>query len=152
MTQLIDKIYETGEWHQRFYCSYNDSLKEEAKSYKMQRLAHTVDMVARILRRKTEREIVLGEGQFRRGKWTRNAIGMLRISEETLEIDEWLCACFVDGQKAFDHIKWTKCLQMLKETGTDWCEIRLIRKFYMDQCVKVWLDQKETRSVKNGRS
>jgi hypothetical protein len=48
---------------------------------------------------------VLAEDQFgfRRGKGTRNAIGMLRIiSERTLETDEELFVCFVDWQKAFD--------------------------------------------------
>jgi hypothetical protein len=40
---------------------------------------------------------------FRRGKGTRDAIGMLRIiSEQTLDIDEELCACFIDWQKTFD--------------------------------------------------
>jgi hypothetical protein len=50
-------------------------------------------------------EDVLGEDQFgfRRGKGTRNAIGMLKIiSEQTLEIDVELCVCFIDWQKAFD--------------------------------------------------
>jgi hypothetical protein len=51
--------------------------------------AHTATIIERILRRKIERNIeeVLGEGQFgfRRGKGTRDAIGMLKIiSERTL--------------------------------------------------------------------
>ena len=31
-----------------------------------------------------------------RGKGTTDAIGMLRISEQTLEIDAELCVCFID--------------------------------------------------------
>jgi hypothetical protein len=59
------------------------------------------------LRRRFEKKIedALGEDQFgvRRGKGTRDAIGMLRIiSERTVEIDEELCVCFIDWQKAFD--------------------------------------------------
>ena len=46
-------------------------------------IAHTTKIVAKILRRRMEKkiEVVLGEDQFgfRRGKGTRNAIGMLRI-------------------------------------------------------------------------
>jgi hypothetical protein len=44
-------------------------------------------------------EDVLGEDQFgfRKGKGTRDAIGMLRIiSEQTLKLDEELSICFVD--------------------------------------------------------
>jgi len=34
---------------------------------------------------------------------------MLRIiSEQTLEIDAELCVCFIDWQKAFDRVNWTK--------------------------------------------
>ena len=43
---------------------------------------------------------------FRRGKGTRDAIGMMGIiAERTLEIDEELCICFIDWQKAFDRVK-----------------------------------------------
>jgi hypothetical protein len=49
-------------------------------------ISHTEKIVARILRRRSERKIedVLGEDQFgfRRGKGTRDAIGMLRIISE----------------------------------------------------------------------
>ena len=79
--------------------SYNDCLKEEATSCKMKPqaakcndhrtislIAHTAKIVAKILRRRIEKKIedVLGEDQFgfRRGKGTRDAIGMLRIISE----------------------------------------------------------------------
>jgi retron-type reverse transcriptase len=65
---------------------------------------------------------VLGEDQFgfRRGKRTTNAIGMLRIiSEQTLELDDEISVCFIDWQKAFDRVNWTKLMQILKETGID---------------------------------
>jgi hypothetical protein len=119
-------------------------------------IAHTAKIVARILRRSIERKIedVLGEDQFgfRRGKGTRDAIGMLRIMlEQTLDIDEELCACCLDWQKAFDHVNWTKLMQILKGTGINWRERRLISKLYMDLSVKLKLDQGETRCMKNGR-
>ena len=77
---------------------------------------------------------------------------MMRIiSERTLEIDEELCISFIDWQKAFDRIKWTKLMQVLKRTGVDWRERRLISKLYMDQRVKIRLDRGEARSVQIGR-
>jgi hypothetical protein len=68
-----------------------------------------------------------------------------------LVIDEELCACFIDWQKAFDRVNWTKLKQILKEIGIDWHERRLISKLYMEQSVRIRLDQRETRSVKIGR-
>jgi len=77
---------------------------------------------------------------------------MLRIiSEQTLEIDEELSVYFIDWQKAFDRVNWTKLMQILKETGIDWRERRLISNLYMAQCVKVRLNRGEKRSVKIGR-
>jgi hypothetical protein len=50
---------------------------------------------------------------------------MLRIiSERDLDIDEELCACFIDWQKAFDRVNWTKLMQILKGIGIDWRERR----------------------------
>ena len=90
-------------------------------------IAHTAKIIAKILRRRIQRKIedVLGEDQFafRRGKGTRDAIGMMRIiAERTMEVDEELCICFVDWQKEFDRVNWTKLMQILKRTGIDWRE------------------------------
>ena len=84
-----------------------------------------VYIVAKILRRKIVWKIedVPGEDQFgfRRGKGTRVAIGMMRIiAERTLGIDIELCVCFIDWQKAFDRVNWTKLMQILKRIGIDW--------------------------------
>jgi len=46
---------------------------------------------------------------------------MLRIiSERILEIDEELCVCFIDWQKAFDQVNWTKLMQIIKGNDIDW--------------------------------
>jgi hypothetical protein len=42
-------------------------------------------------------------------------------------------------------------MQFLKETGINWLEKRWMSRLYMDQSVKLKLDQGETRSMKTGR-
>jgi hypothetical protein len=103
-------------------------------------------MVVRILRIRIERktEDVLGENQcgFRRGKGTTDAIRILRIiSEQTSDMDEELCACFMDWKKAFDCLNWTILMLILKGTGIEWRERRLISKLYMDESAKVQVGQ-----------
>jgi hypothetical protein len=133
------------EMAQGLHRSYNNCLNWKTQATKcsdhrtISHIARTAKIVTKVLRIKTERKIedVLGEDQFgfRRGKETRNAIGMLRIiSEQTLEIDEELSVCFIEWQKAFDRVNWT-----LKETGIDWHERRSISNLYMAQSVKVRL-------------
>jgi len=103
MKILINTIYETGEWPKDFTEVTMIALKKKPQATKcsdhrtISLIAHTTKIVAKSLRRRIEKKIddVLGENQFgfRRGKGTRDAIGMLRIiSERTSEIDEKLFA------------------------------------------------------------
>ena len=144
LTTLINTIHETGEWPNDFTEVTMIALKKNPQATKcsdhrtISLIAHTAKIIAKIFRRRIERKIehVLGEDQFgfERGKGTRDAIGMMRIiAERTVEMDEELCVCFVDWQKAFDRVNWTKLMQILKRTGIDWRERRLISKLYMDQ-------------------
>jgi len=107
MTKLIDTNYETEEWPKDFMEVTMIALKKKPQATKcndhrtISLIALTAKIVTKILRRRIEEKIeeVIGEDQFRfrRGKGTRNAIGMLRIiSERTLEIDEDLYVCFID--------------------------------------------------------
>jgi len=130
LTKLSNTIYNTGEWPQGFTEVTMIALKKNAKATKcsdyrtISLIAHTAKIIAKILRGRIEKNIegVLGEEQFgfRRGKGTRDAIGMMRITaERTLKIDEELCVCFIDWQKVFDRVNWTKLMQILKKIGID---------------------------------
>jgi len=151
ITKLINTKYETGEWPKDFTEVTMIALKKKPQATKccghhtISLIAHTAKIVPKIFRRRIERKTVdvLGEEQFgfRRGKGTRDAIGMLRIiSERTLEIDAELYVCYIDWQNGFDRVNWTKLMQILKGTGIEWHERRLISNFYMAQSVKVGLN------------
>ena len=49
--------------------------------------------------------------------------------------------CFIDWQNAFERVKWNKIMQILEITGIDWRERKFISELYMDQSIKVRLDQ-----------
>jgi hypothetical protein len=95
LTQLISNIYERGEWPKDFTEVTMIALKKEPKARKctdhrtVSLIAHAAKVVESVIRRSEKKiEDVLGEDQFRfrKGKGTRDAIGMLRIlSERTLE-------------------------------------------------------------------
>jgi hypothetical protein len=141
MTKLINTIYKTGEWPKDFTEVTMIALKKKPQATKcsdhrtINLIAHTAKIVAKILRRKVKKKIEDVHGDqfgFRRGKRTRDATGTLKIiSERTLEIDEELTVCFIDWQKMFDRVNWTKLMQILKKIGIDWCKRRLISNLYM---------------------
>ena len=83
--------------------------------------------------------------ELRKGKGTADATRMLRITPgRTLDTDEELWVCFIGRQKASDRVNWTESMQVLKGTDVGWSERRLNSKLYMDQCVKLKLDQGQT--------
>jgi len=87
-TKLINTIYETGEWPKDFTEVTMIALKKkpQATNCSDHRTISLIAHTAKILKRRIEKKIeeVLGEDQFgfRRGKGTRDAIGMLRIISE----------------------------------------------------------------------
>jgi len=139
LVKLINTIYENGEWPKDFTEVTMIALERKKTQAtkcgdhrKISLIAHTAKIIAKILRRRLERKIedVLGEDQFgfRREKGTRDGNGMMRIkAERTLEIDDEVCTCFIDWQKAFDRVNWTKLMEIIRRTGIDWPERRLIR-------------------------
>jgi hypothetical protein len=92
ITQLINHIYETQEWSKDFTEVKMNGLEEKPKATKcsdhwiISLIVHTAKIVVRILGRRIGSKIggVLGQDKFgfRRGKGTRDAIGMLRIIVE----------------------------------------------------------------------
>jgi len=105
MKKLINTIYETGEWPNDFTEITIIALKKKPQAKKCSDhrttslIAHTAKIVAKIFRRRIEKKIedVLGEDQFgfRRGKGTRDAIGMLRIIIRMKLGDRWGTKCLL---------------------------------------------------------
>jgi len=77
-----------------------------------------VRMLSRRIEQKTEDELGEDQFQFRKGKETREASKVLRISDRTLDTDKKLYACFINWQMELDHVTWTKLMQVLKETSS----------------------------------
>ena len=59
------------------------------------------------------------------------------LCERRLEFDEELFVCFVDFEKAFDRVKWTKLFEIPKKIGVDWRDRRLIMNLYIQQTAVV---------------
>jgi hypothetical protein len=109
MKQLLNNIHETGERPKSLIGVAMISLKKKPKATKcsdhrtISLITHTAKIVGMIFRRRIERKIedIFGGDQFglRRQKSARHAVGMLRvISGRILDIDNELCACFIDWQ------------------------------------------------------
>jgi hypothetical protein len=92
MTQLISSIYETGKWPKNVIQVTMIVLRKKSKAticsdhHTVSLITHRAKLAVRIFRRRMENKMedVLGKDRFgfRRGKGTKDAVGMLRIISE----------------------------------------------------------------------
>ena len=88
-------------------------------------ISHASKIMLKVMARRLEQKAkyFIGKTQFgfRKGCGTREAIAVMRIlCERRLEFNEELFICFVDFEKAFDRVRWTKLLEILEQIGVDW--------------------------------
>ena len=53
------------------------------------------------------------------------------------EISNIVYICYVDYEKAFDRVNWTKLMMILKNVGVDWRDHKLIWNLYRGQSASV---------------
>ena len=58
---------------------------------------------------------------------------------------------FVDFEKAFDHIKWDKMMEVLTKLGVDWRDRRMIGELYMRHEAVVRVADGESKKSVIGR-
>ena len=119
-------------------------------------IAHASKIMLRLLGKRLENKAkyVIGKTQFgfRKGCGTREAISVMRLlCVRRLEFKEELIVCFVDFEKAFDRVKWTKLFEVLKKIGVDWRDRRLIMNLYMQQTAVVRTENGDSEPGEIGR-
>ena len=104
-----------------FFRCYDDCItkKNQAKKCSDHRtISHTRNIVAFIISKRWKskiEEFVEDQFQFQKGKGTKDATGLMRItSERVLDVKVEMCLCFIDWQKVFVHVDWATLLETLK--------------------------------------
>src|SRR6218665_2301318 len=110
-------------------------------------IIHASKVLLRVLTKrlqaKADADGCLGEDQFgfRKGRGTKDAIGVLRImTERSLENNREVYTCFVNYEKAFNRVAWKKLINILRRMGVDWRDRRLIGNLYMGQKIRVIIE------------
>ncbi|KAI5728388.1 hypothetical protein M8J77_014772 [Diaphorina citri] len=162
ITELINKIYDTGIWPEDLVKTILVPLPKkpnatECKDYRtISFICHLTKAITKILMKRIEGKIEdnMGDDQFgfRKGRGTRDAIACVRmLSERILDVNRELYVCFVDWEKAFDRVNWNILLRVLREIDLNWKDRRLIRQLYKGQKVVVRVEEEETEEIIIGR-
>jgi len=162
LVELCVQIYETGIWPEDFTKSIVIPIPKKVNAVDcadfrtISLISHTSKIMLKILTKRLEAkaEGIISKTQFgfRRGCGTREAIGVMRtLCERSLEHGNDLFICFVDFEKAFDHVDWVRLLQILKSIGVDWKDRRLIMNLYLHQKSVVKIMQEFSEESELGR-
>jgi hypothetical protein len=148
LEQICENMYNTGIWPEDFSkvimvpLPKKQNATECADHRTISLICHTSKIMLRILTKRIEAKVAnfIGKTQFgfRKGCGTREAIGVMRmVCERSLELGNEVFVCFVDFEKAFDRVNWTKMMEVLKKLGVDWKDRRMISSLYMEQTATV---------------
>ena len=97
------------------------------------------------LKGKMNERVLEEQHGFRKGTGTNSAIFALRmIIERSVEMQKTVYLCFVDSEKAFDTVKHEELVNILKSTGMDGKDTRLIGNLYWNQKAAVRIENKVT--------
>ena len=66
------------------------------------------------------------------------------------DINRDVYVCFVDFSKAFDNVNHEKFIQLLKSTGLDSKDIRVVANLYWNQSLKINNNFSENSFIKKG--
>ena len=89
---------------------------------------------------------------FRKGRSTRDAIVALHVLyERNLEYNNKVYVCYVDYEKAFDRVDWTKLMMILENIGIDWRDRKLLWNLYNKQVAYVIIEDGLSTACTIGR-
>jgi len=119
-------------------------------------ICHASKILLKVLNRRIENKAkdFIGENQFgfRKGRGTREAIGVLRtLCERSIERDQEVYIRFVDFEKAFDRGDWKIMMGILTNIGVDWRDRIMIMELYIEQDAVVTVADGETEPCIIGR-
>ena len=162
IVKLCNSIYIRGEWPKDFVKTVMIPIPKKQGTRKCQEyrtislISHAAKIMLRVLNRRLVKKMEesMGEEQygFRRGRGTRDAIGVVKtIGERYIERGKAVNMCFIDLEKAFDRVNWRKLMEILKVKRVDWRDRRLIEKLYREQEVTVKVGSTQTEWIRLGR-
>lgn len=150
LTNLVNRIYSSGTFPRDWLTSIFIPIPKKNAARKcsdfrlISLMSHTLKIVLKIIHRriyrKCEQNISPEQFGFRLGLGTREALfGITVLLEKCRDQRKDVYLCFIDYEKAFDRIKHTAMMELLRGQGLDHEDVQLIKNLYWEQtgCVRI---------------
>lgn len=158
LTAFFNSIYRSGQIPTDWLRSVFVALPKKANAshcsdYRMISLmSHVLKVFLRIIHTRiyTKCEFEIGSTQFgfRNGVGTREAVFSLNVlTQRCRDMNVDVYACFIDYQRAFDCVSHEKLIRILRRTGIDEGDLRIITRLYWNQTAGVRVDGAQSEEV-----
>uniref|UniRef100_A0A8D9EV91 Craniofacial development protein 2 n=1 Tax=Cacopsylla melanoneura TaxID=428564 RepID=A0A8D9EV91_9HEMI len=158
LTLIFNSIYESGRIPTPWLRSEFITLpkKPGAKSCGDYRtislMSHLLKLFLKIIHRRIyrlcEEEIAPNQFGFRNAVGTREALFSVQVLfQKCRDVSCDVYACLIDYQKAFDRVKHEKMIEILKQTGIDNRDLKIISNLYWNQTAVLRLENEHTEEV-----
>jgi len=159
LTKLFNKVYLSGnlpiEWRKSFFIALpkkaNARRCPDHRTISLMNhvLKAYLKVILRRIYRQCDQHISVEQFGFRNGFGTRDALfGIQVLIQRCLDVDRDVYLCFIDYEKAFDRVRHSKLIEILKGVGVDERNVRSIANVYWTQVASVLLEGEETREVR----
>lgn len=163
ITDLFNEIYKTSvipeDWLRSTFIPIPKKNKaEQCEEYRtISLMSHVLKVFLRVIHtrifRKCEQQMSDTQFGFRSGLGTREALYAITVlTQRCRDMNVDVYACFIDYCKAFDMVRHDKMIEILRTTGVDRLDVRIIAELYWRQTadVKVGDALSESVSIKKG--
>lgn len=162
LCKIFNNIYNTGNIPREWLLSEFVMLpkKQGAKKCEDYRgislMSHLLKIFLKIIHKRIykicEERISDTQFGFMKGVGTRDALFSIQVLfQRCRDVNCDIFACFIDYEKAFDKIQHEKMMQILKDTGIDGKNLRIIRNLYWNQSASIRLNSEECTDEVNIR-
>lgn len=158
ITQLFNNIYDTGqipsEWlKSEFVTIPKKTGAKKCEEYRtISLMSHLLKVFLRIIHKRIysvcESQISPNQFGFIKAVGTREALFAVQVLvQRCRDVNCDVYACLVDYQKAFDRVKHDKMVKILRETGIDDKDLRIIGNLYWNQIANLRVEGEHTDYV-----
>lgn len=159
ITHLFNQIYSSGtlpkDWLKSTFIAI--PKKPNAKKCEDHRtislMSHTLKVFLKIIHKRINKKLEenLSETQFgfRNGFGTREPLFAYNVLvQRCMDVNQNVYVCFIDYNKAFDKVRHSRLINILKEENIDSRDIQVLKNLYFHQVAEIQINTEMSREIK----
>uniref|UniRef100_A0A8D8SH15 Craniofacial development protein 2 n=1 Tax=Cacopsylla melanoneura TaxID=428564 RepID=A0A8D8SH15_9HEMI len=159
LTEMLNTIYDSGKIPSEWLISEFIALPKKPGAKKCEEyrtislMSHLLKLFLKIIHRRIyklcESRISPNQFGFINAVGTREALFAIQVLfQRCRDVNCDLYICLIDYEKAFDRVKHDKMMEILKETGINDKDLRIIGNLYWNQTANLRTEGEHTENVK----